>query len=284
MQKLIENDKQELINDIKKYIDIIEKEYGKYTLIQKNLNFNNIVHIEDTNTISLFIRNNEFYFPLSAYFVLNSFKKIKEYRSIPNHKTYTKETLIINDNTFYNYIEHLILKGATPIEYFKEILLHETMHYCGANGSSALMEGLNEYFTRKLALKHNLLTNGCGYPKEIKIVLKLIEILGEEKLLKMLFSKSKEDIKNILSEKEFNFFNNLNDIMEEEFYNKYYKFDFPGLNGPFEKAKKYNDINYEKAHHYIEKFILSLVQFPLKNRIGNFYFVFLLSHQIQNLK
>ncbi len=253
--EVIEKDKQELITDIKKYIKIIEKEYGKYANIEKNIDFKSIVHIEETNTISLFIRNNEFYFPLLAYDVLNNFKNFKEFGSIPNHKTYNKDSLITNDNTFYDYIEHLILKGSTPLEYFKEILLHETMHYCGANGSSALMEGLNEYFTRKLALKYNLLTNGCGYPKEIKIVLKLIEIFGEEKLLKILFSSSNEDIKNILSETEYDFFKNLNNIMEEEFYNKYYKYDFPGLNGPFEKAKKYKDINYEQAYHYIEEFI-----------------------------
>lgn len=260
----IEKDKQKLINDIKKYIEIIENEYGKYTFIEKDINFNNIIHIEETNTISLLIRNKEFYFPLSAYTVLDNLKKLKEFGSIPNHKLYNKDTLIENENTFYNYIEHLIIKGSSPLEYFKEILLHETMHYCGANGSSALMEGLNEYFTRKLALKHNLLTNGCGYPKEIKIVLKLIELLGEEKMLKILFSSTNNNIKNILDDKEYNFFINLNELMEKEFYNKYYKYNFPGLNGPFEKAKKYNDINYEQAYHYIEEFYSTIGSVPFK--------------------
>ena len=260
----LEKDRQELIKIIKKHIKIIEQEYGYLINLNHNQDLNSTVHIEETNTISLFVRNNEFYFPLSAYSVLDNFKSLKEFGSDPNHRTYDKETLINNDNTFYDYIEHLILKGTTPLEYFKEIILHETMHYCGANGSSALMEGLNEYFTRKIALKYDLITNGCGYPKEIKIVLKLIELFGEEKLLKILFSTSFKDIKDILSKKEYEFFINLNNIMEEEFYNKYYKYDFPGLNGPFEKAKKYNDINYEKAYHYIEEYYSKLGSVPFK--------------------
>ena len=30
--------------------------------------------------------------------------------------------MILNDNTYLDFVEHIILKGATPIEYFKEIL------------------------------------------------------------------------------------------------------------------------------------------------------------------
>jgi len=255
MNKILEKDKQELINDIKYYIKIIEQEYGEFTNISKTINFHSIVHIEETNTISLFVRNNEFYFPLSAYLILDNLKKIKEYKSNPNHKTYTKKNLIVNNNTFYDYINHLIIKGATPLEYFKEILLHETMHFCGANGRSALMEGLNEYFTRKLALKYDLITNGCGYPKEIKIVLKLVDYFGEKKLLKILFSNLDNEIRDILTEPHYNFLTNLNSIMEKEFYNKYYKFQFPGENGPLEKAKKYNDIDYTIAEIYINEYI-----------------------------
>ena len=76
MQKQVKRDKNILITDIKKYIKIIEKEYGEYTTIEKNIDFESIVHIEDTNTISLFIRNREFYFPLLAYDVLNKFKRM----------------------------------------------------------------------------------------------------------------------------------------------------------------------------------------------------------------
>lgn len=257
MQNIIKKDKKILISDIKKYIKIIRQEYKELITLPSNINFDKITHIEQTGTISLFIRNKEFYFPIDAYIVLEELKKHDNFGSKKNHTIYEKNTLLINNNTFYTYIEHLILKGCTPLEYFQEILLHETMHFCGANGSSALMEGLNEYFTRKLALKYNLLTNGCGYPKEIKIILELEKIFGESALLQILFANSKTEIEKILNEitPQANiFFFRLNEIMEKEFYNKYYKYNFPGLNGPIEKAKKYNDIDYSKAHELINNY------------------------------
>ena len=41
-----------------------------------------------------------------------------------NHKTFTEDNMIINDNTYITYIKHVFLKGLTPEEYFKEILFH----------------------------------------------------------------------------------------------------------------------------------------------------------------
>ena len=131
------------------------------------------------------------------------------------------------------------------------------MHFCGSNGKTALMEGLNEYLTRKLALKYNLKTNGCGYPKEIKIVIELEKIFGEKILQQIAFSKSENEIEltlNKINPKAASFFFNLEKEMDNEFYNKYYKFKFPGLSGPFDKAKKYNDINYDKVNKLINEY------------------------------
>lgn len=258
-EKQIEKDKKILIKDIKKYINIIKEEYKDIIEIPNSIidKLEDKVHIKETGTISLYISDNEFYFPIEAYHVLNSYKNNPIFGSNKKHKTYTKDTLLENNNTFYTYIEHLILIGATPLQYFKEVLLHETMHFCGSNGANSLMEGLNEYLTRKLALKYNLKTNGCGYPKEIKIIIELEKIFGEETLKQIAFSNSSKEIEQILNNinpKATNFFFELTNIMEEEFYNKYYKFKFPGLNGPLEKAKKYNDINYDKAYELINKF------------------------------
>jgi len=258
-KKQIEKDKKILITDIKKYINIIKKEYKNIIQISNNIidNLEDKIHIKETGTISLYILNNEFYFPIDAYKVLNSYKSNPIFGSNKKHKTYDKKTLLKNDNTFYTYIEHLILIGATPLQYFREILLHETMHFCGSNGANALMEGLNEYLTRKLALKYNLKTNGCGYPKEIKIIIELKKLFGEETLKQIAFSKSNKEIKLILDKinpKANKFFFELSKLMEEEFYNKYYKYKFPGLNGPIEKAKKYNDINYDNIYKFINNF------------------------------
>jgi len=255
MEQLIARDKEVLIKNIKEYVNIIKKEFKDYVQIPDNIVYNEIVHIEETGTISLFIRDGEFYFPIAAYKTLETFKGYANFGSDKNHKIYTEETLLINDNDFLSYISHLILIGATPLEYFQEILLHETMHFCGSNGSTALMEGLNEYLTRIVALKYNLKTNGCGYPKEIKIILELEELFGTETLIKLAFSKSQKDICQIFGTSEaINFFLSLDSIMNKEFYEKYYKFKYPGPNGPFEKAKRYGEIDYSNAMGLIEEY------------------------------
>ena len=42
--------------------------------------------------------------------------------------------------------------------------------------------------------------------------------------------------------------------MEEEFYDKYMKYEFPGLTGPFKKTQKYNSIDYTKAYLLIDEY------------------------------
>ena len=75
-------------------------------------------------------------------------KKIPGFGMMKNHKTCDQDNMIINDNTYITYIKHVFLKGLTPEEYFKEILLHETLHFCGSGGGTAIREGINELKTR----------------------------------------------------------------------------------------------------------------------------------------
>jgi len=250
--KNIVKDKEEIIKNVENYINIIEKEYKEFVKIPENLCCKEILRIEKLGTISLFVRDNVFYFPLEAYTIIERLKEHKDYGKNKMHKLYDSNTLLNNNNDFMDFIEHLILRGATALDYFKEVLLHETMHFCGSNGNSALMEGLNEYLTRKLALKYKLTTNGCAYYKEVKIILLLEELFGTEKLIKIAFSKSNESIEKILNSLEdISFFFELDSIMNEEFYNKYYRFKF---SNPFDKARKYEDINYSSALKLIENY------------------------------
>lgn len=138
--------------------------------------------------------------------------------------------MIINDNTYITYIKHVFLKGLTPEEYFKEILLHKTLHFCGSGGGTTIKEGINGLKTRQLAKKYNLLTSSCGYPKETK------EILDS------------------ISPEATTFYFNLETTMEEEFYNKYMKYNFPELTGPLKKAQKYNSIDYTKAYDLLNEY------------------------------
>ena len=147
--------KNNLICEIEKLVEIIKKEYPNLVDIPHNYDLRERVHIEETGTISLFVRNKNFYFPLDAFKVLKAFKKIPGFGMMKNHKTCTEENMIINNNTYITYIKHAFLKGLTPEEYFKEILLHETLHFCGSGGGSALREGINELKTRQLAKKYN---------------------------------------------------------------------------------------------------------------------------------
>ena len=257
MEKEIEKIINNLIPTIKSYIEIIKEEYKKLTNIPENIDLKKYIHIENTGTISLFIRNGHFYFPTDVFKVLDDLKKIPGFGSNKNHKTYNEDNIIINDNTYITFIKHIFLKGLTPVEYYEEILLHETMHFCGSGGGTAIREGINELKTRELAKKYGLLTSSCGYPKEIKIAYELQKIFGEEIINKISFSKNNLEIREILgivSKDAANFYFTLEEIMEKEFYTKYMKYDFPGITGPIKKTQKYNMIDYTNAYLLIKEY------------------------------
>lgn len=253
--------KNSLISEIEKLVEIIKKEYPNLVDIPIEYDLKKMVHIEETGTISLFVSDKNFYFPLDAFKVLGTLKKIPGFGMMKNHKTCDQDNMIINDNTYITYIKHVFLKGLTPEEYFKEILLHETLHFCGSGGGTAIREGINELKTRQLAKKYGLLTSSCGYPKETKIAYELEKIFGEDIINKISFSKSYREIKEILdsvSPEASSFFFSLESIMEKEFHNKYMKYNFPGLTGPFKKTQKYNSIDYTKAYALIDEYKRSL--------------------------
>lgn len=250
------NIKQNLIKEIENLIHIIKKEYPNLVDIPENYNLEERVHIKSIGTISLYVENKNFYFPLEAFKILNKLKKIPGFGSNKNHQT-RKNNEILNNNTYLSYIKHVFLKGLTPEEYFKEILLHETFHFCGSGGAFALREGINELKTRQLAQKYNLLTSYCGYPKETKIAYELEKIFGKEIVDQIAFSKSNAEIKTILDKISLSaapFYFKLEEIMENEFHHKYMKYKFPGLTGPLKKAKKYNSLNYKDAYILIEQY------------------------------
>lgn len=249
--------KNNLVSEIEKLINVIRNEYPDLVDLPDNYDLNKLVHIENTGTISLYVSNGNFYFPLDAFKVLGTLKKIPGFGMVKNHKTCSRDNMIINDNTFIFYIKHVFLKGLTPEEYFKEILLHETLHFCGSGGGTAIREGINELKTRQLAHKYALLTSSCGYPKETKIAFELEKIFGENIINRISFSKNSAEIEEILnsvSPDAYSFFSDLEDAMECEFYTKYMKYNFPGLMGPFKKTKKYNSIDYSKAYDLLEHY------------------------------
>ncbi len=257
--------KENLIRCVKENIIFIEQEYLKennFSISNGNdhsINLDKVVNIVDTGTISLFVKNGKFYFPKSADKIFYLMQFLPGYGITKNHSVYTFENLISNNNTFVTYIKHLFVNGRKTEDYYLDNVLHETMHFCGASGGTALEEGFTELKTRELALKYNLRTSGCGYPKEIKIALKLQSLFGKDICDELTFinplDKKVVFLKNMLNEDMANLYLNVSLCMQEEFQAKYNKYKFPGITGPFKKALKYSAIDYNKAKQYIECFI-----------------------------
>lgn len=254
-----------LSNYLKKYVNIINQEYGSYIPITRKIeldridNYEDEIEIENTGTITLYYYGSDkkIHLPELAYSVIDEFKKNELYGIEPNHSPSNGKDLIDNDNTFEDYIEHAIKAGISPRKYFEESLLHESMHFCGSSGSDPISEGLTELRTRELAKKYGLLTSGCGYPKEVKLVRKIEEVFGRDVCSKILFEKEhrnkKEIIREELGEKEANLFDDIYFCANRTFRD-YINKPYNGLDGPMKKAQTYSNIDYSEAYSLIENY------------------------------
>ncbi len=265
MSKLeIDKIKNNLAHQLKFYIYIIKEEYKdfipkeKMEYLNSINNFNSIILIEKTRTISMFVRDNKIYFPKSAFNILNKMKLIPGFGINKKHKPYNNENLLANDNTFRDYIKHVFIAGLNVENFYLETLLHETMHFCGISGASAIAEGITELKTRELAQKYNLETSGCGYPKEIKIALELQEIFGTNIINSIAFAKNNYDIttilKNNIGQHAVDLYMTINSLMEKEFHLNYYKYKYPGITGPIKKARKYSKLDYSEIYFILDNY------------------------------
>lgn len=250
---------------VAKYIKAITQEYGKFIPKERlsylgNINYDEIIQIYDYGNINGLANPKHILLPLNAEKALEKIKTLPGYGSNPNHQTYNQATAIINDNTFETYVNHAIVTGMTLEQYFEDLLLHETMHFCGSDGGNALKEGINEYLTRKLALKKGFHTNGCAYPKEVKIAHTLESILGEEVITQIAFIKPYDKVlsylETTLGKDASELYQNVTHAMDEEFYNRYYRHmnHFDGLEGIQEKVTNYKQIDYSKVEQIIEQY------------------------------
>ena len=255
-------DKTVLEKLTKDYVRIILNEYSNEAnpILKKRLltldNFSDLVHIKDTGTITVLATKKGLFFPIEAYKVIKAISHIPGYGRNPLHKTYSDGDRINNNNTYETFIKHCIIKGMTPLDYFKEGLLRECMHLCGGNGRYALFEGINELKSRELAEKYDLELSCCGYPKEVKIALELQEILGKDLMDKIEFEDPEEIYSLIQKEKgkEYaDFYNLLNESMNREF-ESYMRTSYSGVLSPMKKTKSYNKIDYSKSYQIIDTF------------------------------
>lgn len=267
-----------LAKRLQEYIKAIIERYGKYISKEKLSKLNNIsdyrdvIKIYENGSVNAYANDFKISMPLCVDKLLNIVSKIPGYGINKDHKNYNSETLINNDNTFINYIIHVFVSGAGIEDYYEDMLLHETMHFCGSKGSSALKEGINELLTRKLALEKGFRTNACGYPKEVQLAIELQNIFGEEIINQIAFINSEKDIyfflENALGQKEAELYINISQAMEKEFNKKYYANinSYGGFSGIIKKVLNYSKIDYSNAYDILNDYKTS-IQTPKQSEI-----------------
>lgn len=260
-----------LTENIKNYINIIKQEYGQYMPVNvlDRLNgiedYSQILMIHDSGEISAFANQNNIVMPLCADKLINLASKIPGYGINKNHKTYNSENMLVNNNTFFKYVMHVFISGTDAQGYYDDLLLHEVMHFCGSDGGSVLKEGINELLTRMLAQKYNLRTNSCGYPKEVRLAYELMNLFGEDVIIKLSFIRGFDKEINFLREYlgpdaaylYFRIYMAANKEFEEKYYS--YMNEFSGVTGIIKKMHFYNKIDYSNIYEIINDYKNTLV-------------------------
>lgn len=260
-----------LTERIKEYVSLIKKEYGAYMppdVLQRlnNINdYSNILRIYDYNEVNAYANEENINMPLCADKILKMLSKIPGYGINKNHKPYNHDNMVVNDNTFLTYITHVFVSGTNTEEYFDDLLLHETMHFCGSDGASVLKEGINELLTRMLAQKYNLRTNSCGYPKEVKLAYTLMNCFGKDIIFKLAFTKGFDNeirfLRENLGDDAANLYYQVCSIAEKEFNEKYYSHmhEYSGAIGIAKKVLFYRKIDYSNIYQMINNYSNSLI-------------------------
>lgn len=271
-----DNKKQQMIHNLgelcKQYVNVILTEYStfmppyKIEWLKSIDNFSPFIHIEETGTISSFVSQNQIYFPESADKITKLMRFVPGY-GLRRQKAQSQEDMFNPKNDFSAYIKHVFLDGVDSKKFYEENLLHETMHLCGCDGGLALREGITELKTRELALKYNLTTTSCGYPKEVEIVRKMQSFLGEDFVSALAFAPNKVYFNKLLlqrgGEQLLSYWGQIESVMEQEFQDKYYSKSFPGLFGPIKKTRAYKQIDYTQVNNLVEEcgnYITSLTE------------------------
>lgn len=165
-----------------------------------------------------------------------------------------------NNNTFVNYVYHILVSGTDTQRYYDDLLLHETLHFCGSGGSFAISEGINELLTRQIAHEFGYHTNGCAYPNEVKVALRLSKVFGSDVITRLAFirnfKQSLDYLDMTLGSAASSLYNDVMIAMEDEFQEKYYKNmdSYNGLVGIARKTIDYRKINYKKANELIDEY------------------------------
>ena len=244
-------------NQILEFLPLIQKEYNiseeKINDIIKNIDRKIMF---DDKGISFHVKHEVLYLPVMAYKMIEEFKKNEQYGTTKNTGVQIQNYLN-TDSTYKDYITHMITYGYSVLDYFKDSLLHETLHMCGGGNDSSLEEGINELKTRQLAQKYNIKIAAVGYNQEVEIAQMLESILGKKTMDVIAFIKDKNQIYEYMvkhhTNEEIELYYNVKNTMEEE--GKIYQTQTTKTNNPFEKAEVHDKLEYIKTKEIINSYM-----------------------------
>ena len=239
----------------KKYISIVQEEYKDYIPkeLQEYLIKNDSFVKYSEKGISFYVRDRVIYLPKIAYDYFEKLKTFPQYGTYPNKYRKVEDYLDTN-TTYYDYIDHVVGDALTPLDYFKESLLHEVMHLCGSKGANPLDEGFNELIARELASKYSIEFAAYGYPKEVEIAKRLEDIIGKETTDQLIFMNYNQKIDLLRSKNPdiANLYINVHNKMIE--LSKDYFDTLSNVVDPYVKADNYSKIDYSEVHKMIDIF------------------------------
>ena len=239
------------------YTHMIGKEYpnSNANFVLKRISQGyKVVEFNESSSISFHVISGILLLPQFAYRVFPSFEQNENYGTIPNHHRNIEDYLDTN-TTYFDYIDHVIKKGMSVYEYFKESLLHETMHICGSGGGTPLEEGINELKTRELAQKYNIEIAAYGYPKEVEIAKKMQKIIGKGIMDELTFvpiDRRKDFLSTRVSSEVAELYNSVSLEMIQQ--SKDYNYKITKINDPVEKAQLYETIDYTDIHRRLDDY------------------------------
>jgi hypothetical protein len=119
-----------------------------------------------------------------------------DYGRKPDVQLVSGTSFIDNEKDYIDYLNYFILKGLKEIDYYMDVLPHETMHLIGIGGG-VIGEGIAERRTRQICKKYNLQCAPILHTKEAKLVGLMERLAGDPVITRAGFASGKERYKEL---------------------------------------------------------------------------------------
>lgn len=246
----MENNYQNLISNLKRFVNLFFQEYSKYLdkdqlEIIKNIDYEHIIHINSSNYPLGMISYNQIFFSDSTDVLIETMKKMDNYGK-GNNK--------INNTNFTSYLKYVCENGYDSYSYYMDQLLYLIFQLVRYD-NSGLNNGFINYEIRYLSIKHRLRIPNI-YRREEALAEKFIKLIGHENLLNIMF-KSHIDgyiyLKDHLGYRYAELYDNVSNLVNES-YQKLSEKDYSGFQGYVDYARDYDSIGYGDVYNCILEF------------------------------